>query len=112
MTAFDPRLPILLAVLCLGLSGCYEDDRYRYLAHGDTITLGAGNANAVNAATQTVDPWPPESKDARIDQDGKRAHIAVKRYETNTSIPPRGLTTTSDSYSNGNGNSGAPTVHD
>jgi hypothetical protein len=94
MIARNLRIPLILALVGIGLGGCYEDDRYRYLAHSDSITMGAGNANAVNAATQTVDPWPPESRNAQIDQDGKRAHIAVKRYETNTSIEPKGLATT------------------
>lgn len=98
MTARILGLPLLLVLVGIGLSGCYEDDRYRYLAHSDTVTLGAGNAAAVNAATHTIDPWPPESKDDRIDQDGKRAAIAVKRYETNTSIQPKGLTTTKNAY--------------
>jgi hypothetical protein len=102
-------IPLLLVLVGIGLSGCYEDDRYRYLAHSDTVTLGAGNANAVNAATMTVDPWPPESRNAQIDQDGKRAAIAVKRYETNTSIKPQGLTTTDKAYGTdgGNGDGGA-----
>jgi hypothetical protein len=94
----------LLAMLAgVGLSGCYEDDRYRYLAHSDTVTLGAGNATAINKAIHTIDPWPPESSKTRIDQDGKRAHIAVKRYEANKSIEPRGLTANSESNFNGNG---------
>jgi hypothetical protein len=104
MMARNFGIPLLLMLVGIGLSGCYEDDRYRFLAHSDTITLGAGDANAVNAATQTIDPWPPESKDNRIDQDGKRAAIAIKRYETNTSIEPRGLATTEkDSSDNSNG---------
>jgi hypothetical protein len=98
MTARNLGLPLLLAFVGIGLSGCYEDDRYRYLAHSDSITEGAGNAAAVNAATHTIDPWPPESREARIDQDGKRAAIAAKRYETNTSIQPKGLTTTKSAY--------------
>jgi hypothetical protein len=109
MTSQVWRIPLVLVFVGIALSGCYEDDRYRYLSHSDKITLGAGNANAVNAATQTIDPWPPESKENRIDMDGKRAHIAVKRYETNTSIEPKGLSTTSAAQSD-NGDSGAPAV--
>lgn len=109
MKSIDWRLSLVVVLVGMGLSGCYREDRYRYLAHSDTVTLGAGNANAVNAATQTIDPWPPESKDAQIDQDGKRAHIAVKRYETNTSIKPRGLNTSTTVQSNGDsGSDGAP----
>jgi len=111
MIARNFGIPLLLMLVGIGLSGCYEDDRYRFLAHSDTITLGAGDANAVNAATQTIDPWPPESKEARIDQDGKRAHIAIKRYETNTSIEPRGLATTDNGYSGSNGNSNGGAVN-
>ncbi len=107
MTIKDWRIPFVLVLVGVGLSGCYEDDRYRYLAHGDSVTLGAGNANAVNAATMAIDPWPPESKDNRIDQDGKRAAIAVKRYETNTSIKPKGVNTSSVSSSSDSGSDGA-----
>jgi len=109
MTTKDWRIALVLVLVGTGLGSCYEDDRYRYLSHSDTITLGAGNANAVNAATQTIDPWPPESKENRIDMDGKRAHIAVKRYETNTSIEPKGLSTSTASQSD-SGDSGAPAV--
>ena len=51
MIARNLRIPLILALVGIGLGGCYEDDRYRYLAHSDSITMGAGNANAVNAAT-------------------------------------------------------------
>jgi len=95
---------LLLAVLAgVALSGCYETDRYRYLGHGDGVTLGAGDSVAVNKAVHTIDPWSPESNETRIDQDGKRARIAVERYETNTTITPRGLTANSKSGTNGNG---------
>ena len=87
------RAPLLAGLLGVALSGCYEDDRYRYLSHGTTNVLDAGNASAVNRATHTIDPWPPESDNDRIDQDGKRAHIAVERYETNTVVEPKGLGT-------------------
>jgi hypothetical protein len=81
-----------LGCATIGLAACYDQDRYLYLGHGDTVTLGAGDAVATNKATHTIDPWPPHSKKTNIDLDGKRAAIAVERYETNTSIPPRGLT--------------------
>jgi hypothetical protein len=77
----------------IGVGACYEQDRYLYLGHGDSVTLGAGDAVATNKVTHTIDPWPPASRKTRIDMDGKRAAIAVERYQTNTSIPPRGLTT-------------------
>jgi hypothetical protein len=87
------RLAVTLAaaaVSALLLAGCYDD----YLAHRDTISLTAGDAIATNAATQTIDPWPAHAKDTVIDQDGKRAQIAMERYQKNKSIPPQGLNTT------------------
>lgn len=111
---FSKRQSLQTALLAMlvgaGLSGCYEDDRYRYLGHGDSVTLGAGDAAAINKAIHTIDPWPPESSRTRIDQDGKRAHIAVKRYEANKSIQPRGLTGNSDGNSNGNGSDNSDTA--
>jgi hypothetical protein len=92
---------ISVAVIGVGLGGCDDDElRFRYRAHSDKVTRGAGNAAAANIAIQTINPWPESSRRTRIDQDGKRAHIAIKRYETNTSITPRGLTTT-NGFSNG-----------
>ena len=87
-----PRVLLALAgIFALGSGGCEDERRYRYLAHSDTVTSSAGNAAASNIAAQMVDPWPASSQRTRIDQDGKRAYLAVKRYETNTSIKPQGV---------------------
>ena len=70
------------------LGGCYDRD---YYSQSDTITLGAGDAVATNAITQTIDPWPPHAKNTDIDLEGPRAAVAVERYQTNTSLKPKGL---------------------
>src|SRR3979411_624042 len=76
-TSFAPRLPrkiqsagdamkaILVAVVCLsvpvaaGHSGEWiYGEGAQYIQRSDTITLGAGNAKDVNAATHVIDPWP------------------------------------------------------
>jgi hypothetical protein len=89
----------------LFLGGCYDRD---YYSQSDTITLGAGDAVATNAITQTIDPWPPHAKDTDIDLEGPRAAVAVERYQTNTSLKPKGLSK-SIAPQAGNGNS-APAV--
>jgi hypothetical protein len=96
----------LAGTLCIALGGWDEDElRYQYRGHSDKVTRGAGNAAAANIATQTIDPWPPSSQRTHINQDGKRAHIAIKRYETNTSIPPKGINSVNGG---GNGNGYSP----
>lgn len=93
------------AALCVALGGWDEDElRYQYRGHSDKVTRGAGNAAAANIATQTIDPWPPSSQRTQINQDGKRGHIAIKRYETNTSITPKGINSVNGL--NGNGGNG------
>jgi len=82
------------------LSGCNEDD---YLARRDTVSLGAGDAVAVNAVTQTIDPWNRNAKNTEINQEGERARVAVERYQLNKSIPPRGVNTTTISSQAGPG---------
>jgi hypothetical protein len=78
-----------IAVLVLSLvSGCTSDQFYEYRAHTDKVTEGAGNASAANRAIHTVDPWPAYAEKTEINTDGKRAMVAVRRYETNTSIKP------------------------
>jgi hypothetical protein len=86
-----PRFPLLGATLLLLTSGCTSDQIYPYRAHTDKVTLGAGNASAVNRAVHTIDPWPQYSQKTQIDTNGNRALVAVRRYETNTSVKPKGL---------------------
>jgi hypothetical protein len=86
-----PRLPLLGATLLLLASGCTNDQIYPYNAHTDKVTLGAGNASAVNRAVHTIDPWPQYSQKTQIDTNGNRALVAVRRYETNTTVKPKGL---------------------
>jgi hypothetical protein len=69
-------------------------DPYDYRDRRDTITSSAGDANASNIAVQTVDPWPPYAKNPNINLDGRRAGLAITRYQLNQSIPPKGLENT------------------
>jgi hypothetical protein len=81
----------LLAMSAFIVAGCSEHDLETYLGHNDTVTVGAGNSSASNRVTHATDVWPQASRKNKIDLDGKRAALAAKRYETNTSIEPRGL---------------------
>ncbi|MGY2845164.1 hypothetical protein ACVIWU_004965 [Bradyrhizobium sp. USDA 4509] len=82
------RYLALLAPVLLG--GCYgvygHDEMDRYVRRSDTITMSAGNAKEVNAATHTIHPWPAYVGDRRIAYDARRVTESVKRYGT-TSRP-------------------------
>lgn len=80
------------------LAGCYDRE---YYSQSDTVTLGVGDAVATNAAVQTIDPWPPHAKDTDIDLEGPRAAVAVERYQTNTSLKPKGLPNSTEIYAGG-----------
>ena len=95
-----PRFPLLGATLLLLTSGCTSDQIYPYRAHTDKVTLGAGNASAVNRAVHTIDPWPQYSQKTQIDMNGNRALVAVRRYETNTSVKPKGTSADSPTANN------------
>jgi hypothetical protein len=90
-----PRLKAIAAGLFLSagalLAACTSDQTHEYLGHSDRVTRGAGDAVASNRATHTIDPWSRNSHNTQINMDGKRAGLAAKRYETNTSIKPKGL---------------------
>ena len=90
-------------LLCAGvaLAACTSDQSHEYLAHSDRVTAGAGDAAASNRAAHTINPWSAPSHKTQIDMDGKRAGLATKRYETNTSVKPKGLTTDSSSIEDG-----------
>jgi hypothetical protein len=71
----------LPAALCGCWSGLYENPAAQYVNRSDTITLSAGNAKDVNAATHVIDPWPRNVKDRRIPGNGQRMVGAVQRYQ-------------------------------
>ena len=95
---------ILVAVAALGF-GCSSDQLHEYHANSDRVTSGAGNAMAANRAIHTIDPWPRSSQNTEIDNNGKRAQVAIRRYESNTSTKPKGLTYDSTAP-NGSSNGG------
>ena len=72
---------LLVAVLGGCWSGIYENPAAQYVARSDTVTLGAGNAKDMNAATHVIDPWPRNVKDRRIKGNGERMVGAVQRYQ-------------------------------
>ncbi|MFB6464481.1 hypothetical protein [Bradyrhizobium tunisiense] len=65
---------------CYGLAG--HDEMDRYFQRSDTLTMSAGDAKQVNAATHTITPWPRYVGDTRIATDARRAGSAVTRYGT------------------------------
>jgi hypothetical protein len=77
-----------LAVVSAALGGWDESDRVEF------VTRGVGDAIAVNKATQTIDPWPPYVKNRKLNLDGKRAGIAMHRYQMNRVLQPHPLSPT------------------
>ncbi len=74
---------IAIAALAMMTAGC--DD---YLERRETITLGAGDANAVNRATQTIDRWPEAARHDRWLSDGERGRRAVEAYRKGANGDP------------------------
>jgi hypothetical protein len=79
---------LVLGLLCLSISvpaaGCWEWtqewEASQYFQRSDTITLGAGNAKDINAATHVIDPWPRYVGRRRIPANGERMVGAMQRY--------------------------------
>jgi len=77
---------IIAAVTFAGACACssaiaWDQDPFaQYIERSDTITLGAGNAKDVNAATHVIDPWPPYVGNRYFPTDGQRMSDAVERY--------------------------------
>ena len=63
-----------------GASAWDQDPFAMYIERSDTVTLGAGNARDVNAATHVIDPWPRYVGNRRIPGNGDRLSRAVERY--------------------------------
>ena len=86
-----------ISVAMVMLGGCREGQYNRYRHARDTISLSAGDSVAYNKALQTIDPWPVYARKRHQTTDGKRALLAVERYQKNDSIEPQGMGT-SETY--------------
>ena len=82
-----------IAVTMLMLGGCREGQYNRYRHARDTISLSAGDSVAHNKAVQTIDPWPVYARKRHQTTDGKRALLAMERYQKNESLEPQGMGT-------------------
>ena len=71
-----------------GMGGCRE-----YFDERDTISHVAGDAIAVNKATQTIERYPEAARQDRWRSDGERARVAIERYRTRTVQEPQSLGT-------------------
>jgi len=69
-----------ILALAATVGGCWGDNA-QYLHRSDTVTLSAGNAKEVNAATHVIDPWPRRVAHRRIRANGERMVGAVQRYK-------------------------------
>jgi hypothetical protein len=83
---------VILAVLVESLTStrasAWDQDPFaQYIQRSDTITLGAGNAKDVNAATHVLDPWPRYVGNRRIPGNGERMSGAVERYRDVGKLP-------------------------
>ena len=74
------------AVLCC-LALPWDDPFEEYFQRKDTVTLGAGDAKAVNSATHVIDPWPRHVGNTRIPGNGERMTGAVERYRDVSKLP-------------------------
>ena len=72
-------------ICCLALP--WDDPFEQYFQRKDTVTLGAGNAKAVNSATHVIDPWPRNVGNTRIPGNGERMVGAIERYRDVSKLP-------------------------
>jgi len=63
-----------------GASAWDQDPFAMYVERSDRVTLQAGNAKDVNAATHVIDPWPRYVGNRRIPGNGDRLSRAAERY--------------------------------
>jgi hypothetical protein len=88
MTVRLGTIAILAALLLGGCSGLWGNDEFeRYSQRTNTITMSAGDAKEVNAATHMYHPWPPGVGDRHILADGQRTQRAVERYRRGARPP-------------------------
>lgn len=77
-----------VVLACIGAAatgGCSE-----YLARRDSVSFGAGDAKAHNAAVHMVDPWAKHAFNTNVRTPGSRAEAAMKNYRRGQQPPGGG----------------------
>jgi hypothetical protein len=88
LTYFASTMTFAGALLCSCAALAWDQDpAAEYLQRSNKITLSAGNAKEVNAATHVIDPWPPYVGNRRIPGNGERMVSAIERYRDVYKIP-------------------------
>ena len=105
---FDVRALGAALIFSSVLAGCSD----LYFDRRETVSFGAGDAVAADAALQTIDPWPRGSENRDFRTNGPRVAGAIERYRTGKIIQPLGSSTSSVQYGAAPivGQGGAPTV--
>ena len=80
----------LAVALVLPIAGCVRP----YTQQPYDASPAYGDAVNQNAAVMIGNPEPPKAQDTLINLEGNRALIAISRYQTGTTIPPQGQSTT------------------
>jgi hypothetical protein len=89
------RAGLLAALAGAALTSACTD---MYLDRRDSVSFAAGDAQASNAVTHMVDPWPVVAGNRNIAFDGDRMQAAAERYRTGKTTPLAGTSTSSVQY--------------
>ena len=84
----------VIVVFGTAVAGCSD----MYYDRRETVSLGAGDALAVNKTTHTIDPWPRHSMNNRIAANGQLMQAAQDRYNRGRVITPVLPTNASKDY--------------
>ena len=89
----ETRTIAAVVAMATAVAGCSD----MYFDRRETVSLGAGDALAINKVTQMVDPWPRNSNN-NIAFNGQRLQAAQDRYNRGKVITPVLPTQTSQDY--------------
>src|SRR5262249_20776450 len=74
-------IAVVLGSLATSSAWAWDQDPFAmYFQRKDSVTMGAGDAKAVNAATHVIDPWPRYVGNRNIPVSGDRLSRAITRY--------------------------------
>ncbi len=109
---------VLFAFLAMTGPACAGGDLFEelfapYTQRIEGVSPGAGNAKAINSATQIINPWPPYAANRHIPANGERMVGAIERYrdvkklaETPPTLEPDTISTSDVTGGSGSGSGG------